>query len=56
MSVNLLALTSKKVTDVATFIKENTSANKLKYTTEANVTHRMFFPTYVNEEGRKFLT
>ena len=53
MPVNLLALTSKKVTDVATFIKENASANKLKYTTEANVTHRMFFPTYVNEEGKE---
>lgn len=52
MSVNLLALTSKKVADVATFIKENASANKLRYTNEANVTHRLFFPTYVNEEGQ----
>lgn len=51
MSVNLLALTSKKVADVATFIKENASANKLRYSNEANVTHRVFFPTYVNEEG-----
>jgi len=51
MSVNLLALTSKKVTDVATFIKENASANKLKYATEANVTHRLFFPMYKDEDG-----
>ena len=51
MSVNLLSLTSKKVTDVATFIKENASANKLRYSNEANVTHRLFFPTYKDEEG-----
>lgn len=51
MGVNLLALTSKKVTDVATFIKENASANKLKYATEANVTHRLFFPLHPDEEG-----
>lgn len=51
-SVNLLALTSKKVTDVATFIKENASANKLKYVTEANVTHRLYFPLHKDEEGK----
>ncbi len=49
--VNLLALKSKKVADVATFIKENASANKLKYSSEANVTHRMFFPLHQDEEG-----
>ena len=51
MSVNLLALTSKKVTDVATFIKENASANKLRYSNEANITHRVFFPLQKDEEG-----
>lgn len=49
--VNLLAVSAKKVADVATFIKENASAGKLKYATEANVTHRLFFPTHVDENG-----
>jgi len=51
MASNLLSLTSKKVTDVATFIKENASANKLRYATEAGTTHRIYFPTRVDDEG-----
>lgn len=50
-NVNLFALSARKVVDVATFIKENASSSKLRYSTEANATHRLFFPLYKDEDG-----
>jgi hypothetical protein len=49
--MNILSVTAKKVVDVATFIQENTSAGKLRYTTEADTTHRVYFPTRDDGEG-----
>ncbi|GHU93226.1 hypothetical protein FACS1894208_02320 [Clostridia bacterium] len=49
--MGLLSLAAKRVVDVGTFIKENASANKLRYSTEANTTHRVYFPVYKDAEG-----